>query len=93
MLSVLFATEACYTIKENNNNNNNNDNIEKSFCQGKLAFYRHKLSFFWPKLRKAYFASVFSLQAQITILPTNIEKSLFSIIIFLPKQKTLNCKD
>ena len=26
MLSVLFATEACYTMKENNNNNNNNDN-------------------------------------------------------------------
>ena len=26
MLSVLFATEACYTMKENNNNNNNNNN-------------------------------------------------------------------
>ena len=28
MLSVLFATEACYTIKENNNK-------EKSFCREK----------------------------------------------------------
>ena len=29
MLSVLFATEACYTIKENNNK-------EKSFYWGKV---------------------------------------------------------
>ena len=31
MLSVLFATEACYTIKENNSK-------EKPFCRGKLPF-------------------------------------------------------
>ena len=31
MLSVLFATEACYTTKENNNK-------EKSFDWGKVSF-------------------------------------------------------
>ena len=35
MLSVLFATETWYTIKENNR--------EKSFCQGKLPFCQLKL--------------------------------------------------
>ena len=44
MLSVLFATEAWYTIKENNR--------EKSFCQGKLPFFWHKLPFCQLKLRK-----------------------------------------
>ena len=45
MLSVLFATEACYTIKENNNK-------EKLLYQPKLPFY-------WRKLIKAYFATAF----------------------------------
>ena len=53
MLSVLFATEACYTIKQNNNNNNNNNNNKKSFCRGKLPFCRQKLN-------KAYFALAFA---------------------------------
>ena len=51
MLSVLFATEACYTIKENNK--------EKSFCWGKLPFYWRKLPFCWQKLRKSYFVLAF----------------------------------
>ena len=38
MLSVLFATETCYPIKENNNK-------EKSFCRGKLPFCRRRLLF------------------------------------------------
>ena len=44
MLSVLFATEACYTIKEINN--------KESFCRARLSFCRQKL-------RKNYFASAF----------------------------------
>ena len=35
-LSVLFATETCYTIKENNNR-------EKLFCRGKLPFLLVKI--------------------------------------------------
>ena len=42
MPSALLATEACYTIKENNSK-------EKSFG-------RNKLPFCCRKLRKAYFA-------------------------------------
>ena len=49
---IRFATEDCYSIKENNNK-------EKSFCQGKLSLCRRKLPFCWQKLRKAYFASAF----------------------------------
>ena len=49
-LSVLFATEACYTIKGNNNKENH-------FV--KLPFCRNKLSFCWRKLKKAYFVSGF----------------------------------
>ena len=51
MLSVLFETEVCSTIKENMNE-------KKSFCL-------HKLLFHWQKLRKAYFASALFLLAQI----------------------------
>ena len=79
MLSDLVATEACYTIKENNNK-------EKLFCWGKLPFcphklpfavknwklfyiaffffYQHKLPFWQQKLSKAYFASAFSCQGE-----------------------------
>ena len=53
MLSVLFATEAGYTIKENNNK-------EKSFCRVKLPFCRRKLAFCRRKLKKTFFASAFS---------------------------------
>ena len=67
MLSGLFTTKACYAIKENNKN--------KSFCRGKLPFCERKLTFWWRKLRKAYFAAAFSLPVKITILPTQIEKS------------------
>ena len=45
MLSVLFATEDYYTIKEINN-------VEESFCQRKLLFW-------WQKFRKTYFALAF----------------------------------
>ena len=57
MLSVLFETEVCSTIKENTNE-------EKSFCRGKLPFCQRKLLFHWRKLRKAYFASTLSWQAK-----------------------------
>ena len=53
MLSVLFAAEAGYTIKENSDK-------EKSFCQGKLPFCWCKLIFCQQKLRNAFFASTFS---------------------------------
>ena len=79
MLSVLFAPEACYTIKENNNNNNN-DNIKKLFCQGKLAFYRRKLSFFWPKLRKAYFVSVFFCRRKLPFCRRILRKAYFPLL-------------
>ena len=85
MLPVLSATEACYGIKEINNNK------EKSFCRGKLPFCRLKLPFYWRKLRKTIFVGIF-LPARITILPTQIEKSLLYIGIFLPRHKNLNCK-
>ena len=83
MLSILLATEARYVIKENNNR-------EKSFYRGKLPLCRRKLPFCWRKLRKAYFASAFFfffLPAQITILPKQIEKSLFC-----RSKENLNCK-
>ena len=50
---VLLATEACYTIKEN-------DNKEKSFCQEKLPFCQCKLQFYWHKLREVCFVPAFS---------------------------------
>ena len=83
MLSVLFATEDYYTIKEINN-------VEESFCRRRLSFCQRKLLFWWQKFRKTYFALAFFfvfLLAQITILPTQIEKSLFYVAIFLPRQK------
>ena len=80
MLSVLFATESCYTVKENNNNK------ENSLCQRKLPFY-------WRKLREEYFVMSHFLPVQITIFPTQIEKSLFCVGIILPRQKNLNCKN
>ena len=58
MLSVLFETEVCSTIKENINE-------EKSFCRGKLPFCQRKLPFHWRNLRKAYIASALFLPAQI----------------------------
>ena len=73
MLSVLFETEVCSTIKENTNE-------EKSFCRGKLPFCQRKLLFHWRKLRKAYFASAL-------FLPAQIEKSLFCLDIVLASQK------
>ena len=79
MLSVLFATESCYTVKENNNK-------ENSLCQRKLPFY-------WRKLREEYFVMSHFLPVQITIFPTQIEKSLFCVGIILPRQKNLNCKN
>ena len=66
MLSVLFATEACSTIKENTN--------KKSFCRGKLPFCRRKLPFHWRKLRKAYFASKFLAEAK-TVVLQGLEKN------------------
>ena len=59
MLSVLFATEACSTIKENTN--------KKSFCRRKLPFH-------WRKLRKAYFASKFLAEAK-TVVLQGLEKN------------------
>ena len=79
MLSALFATEACYAVKENNNKGN-------SLCQRKLPFC-------WRKLREEYFVMSHFLPAQITIFPTQIEKSLFCVGIILPRQKDLNCKN
>ena len=70
MLSVLFATEASSTIKENNYE-------EESINRGILPFSRRKLPFCWRKLRKAYFALTFYLPLQFTILLTQIEKNLF----------------
>ena len=52
MLSVLFATEDYYTIKEINN-------VEESFCRRRLSFCQRKLLFWWQKFRKTYFALVF----------------------------------
>ena len=88
MLSVFFAAEACYTIKENNNK-------EKSFCQRKLPFY-------WRKLRKAYFATTFFLPAQIEkslfclgiILPRQKNmncKDCFSTVGFRGRRSFLGC--
>ena len=79
MLSVLFATESCYTVKENNNK-------ENSLCQRKLPFY-------WRKLREEYFVMSHFLTVQITIFPTQIEKCLFCMGIILPRPKNLNCKN
>ena len=78
MLSVSFATETCYMIKEINKK------IKKSFCRSKSPFCQCKLLFCWQKLRKIYFASTFFLPAQITILLTQIEKS--------QGKKNPNCK-
>ena len=72
MLSVLFETEVCSTIKENTNE-------EKSFCRGTLPFCQRKL-FHWRILRKAYFASAL-------FLPAQIEKRLFCVDIVLARQK------
>ena len=71
LLSVLFATEACYLIKDNNK--------EKSFCWDKLTFCLCKLPFCWRKLRKACFALAFFFAGEITnyqITDTNWEKSI-----------------
>ena len=57
MLSVLFATEACYTVKENNSK-------EKSFCWGQLLV---DVSYHFAG-RKAYFVLEFFLPTQIIIL-------------------------
>ena len=74
MLSVLFATEAFYTIKENNKDNHFTEasyhfaDVNYHFPGGnreKPILRRHfirgrKLPFCRRKLRKAYFASAFS---------------------------------
>ena len=49
MLSGLFATEACYAIKEKNKNKKN------SFYGGKLPFCRRKLPLFLVKIEKGLF--------------------------------------
>ena len=48
-----------------------NSNKEKSFCQGKLPFLRHKLPFCWQKLRWKSLLPFF-LQTKITTLPVQI---------------------
>ena len=81
MLSVLFATEDYYTIKEINN-------VEESFCQRKLLFW-------WQKFRKTYFALafffVFFAGSNYHFADTNCEKLVLRRHL-LAKAKSLNCK-
>ena len=59
MISVLFDTEACFAIKENNN-------IEKSYCRRNLLFCRGK---------KIRIARLFIFHYRIYILGKNIKQS------------------
>ena len=79
VLSVLFATEACYTIKEHSNK-------EKSFWWGRLLFFAGE-SWEKPILRLHFF-----LPAQITILPTQISKAYFALAFSCREKKKVNCK-
>ena len=72
MLSVLFATEDYYTIKEINN-------VEESFCRRRLSFCQRKLLFWWQKFRKTYFALAFFF--------VFFAGSNYHFAIFLPRQK------
>ena len=68
--AIRFATEDCYSIKENNN--------KEKFCQGKLSFCRRKLPFCWQKLRKAYFASAFFCWQKLPFCWCKLRKAYFA---------------
>ena len=69
LLSALFATEARYTMKQNNNK-------EKSLS--KLPFCRRKLPFCWWKLRKACFASAFFTGGNYHFFRCKLRKAYFA---------------
>ena len=85
MLSVLFATETCSTIKENNTK-------EKLFCRGKLPFCWHKSSFCCENWEKLILYQYFFCQHKLQFCLHTSRKTYFCIDIFFLRQKNLNCK-